>query len=124
MGTDVPDTLSELLRAVHLRGAVFYYLEGAAPWVAEAPAVREIAAAIMPGVDHVIEFHVVARGACWGALVGEPPVRLEQGDIILLPQGDAHVMSSAPGMRASKVDLGLYFSPRPPQLRPRPCPAG
>jgi AraC-like DNA-binding protein len=114
--SDTPDTLSELLRAVHLRGAVFYYVEGAAPWVAEAPPVREIAGAIMPGVGHVIEFHVVARGACWGALVGEPPVRLAEGDIILFPQGDSHVISSAPGMRASKVDLGLYFSPRPPQL--------
>jgi AraC-like DNA-binding protein len=110
------DTLSELLRAVHLRGAVFYYVDGAAPWVAEAPPVREIAEAIMPGVDHVIEFHVVARGACWGALVGEPPVHLAEGDIILFPQGDSHVISSAPGMRASRVDLGLYFSPRPPQL--------
>lgn len=116
MSPNAPDTLSELLRAVHLRGAVFFYVEGAAPWVAESPAARDIAAAIMPGADHVIEFHMMARGACWGALVGEPPVRLEQGDIILLPQGDAHVLSSAPGMRASKVDLSLFFSPRPPQL--------
>ena len=110
------DTLSELLRAVHLTGAVFYYVEGAAPWVAEAPPVREIAEAIMPGAEHVIAFHVVARGACWGALIGEPPVRLAEGDIILLPQGDAHIVSSAPGMRASQLDLGRFFSPRPPQL--------
>ena len=27
------------------------------------------------------------------------PVRLEAGDIIVFPQGDAHVLSSAPGMR-------------------------
>jgi Cupin len=28
-----------------------------------------------------------------------PPVRLETGDVIVFPQGDAHVISSAPGMR-------------------------
>jgi Cupin len=49
------DTLSDVLRAVRLRGAVFYDVEGASPWVAEAPAAREIIPAIMPGVDHMIE---------------------------------------------------------------------
>ena len=37
------DTLSELLRAVRLRGAIFYSIDGIAPWVAEAPKAREIA---------------------------------------------------------------------------------
>jgi AraC-like DNA-binding protein len=48
--------------------------------------------------------------------VGEAPVRLEEGDVILFPQGDPHVMSSAPGMRAPSVDTAFFFSPRPPQL--------
>ncbi len=110
------DVLSDLLRAVRLRGALFYYIEGADPWVAEVPAAREIIPAIMPGAEHMIEFHGVAEGACWAAIVGQPPVRLEVGDVILFPQGDPHVMSSAPGMRASEVDVGMYFAPRPPQL--------
>ena len=45
------DALSDLLRAVRLRGAVFYYVEGDPPWVAEAPHVREIIPAIMPGTE-------------------------------------------------------------------------
>jgi AraC-like DNA-binding protein len=110
------DTLSEVLRAVRLRGAVFYYIEGAAPWVAEAPAAAEIIAAIMPGVEHMIEFHVVVAGSCWAAVAGEQPVRLHEDDVVLFPQGDAHVVSSAPGMRAPKIDTGVYFAPRPPQL--------
>jgi AraC-like DNA-binding protein len=109
------DVLSDLLRAVRLRGALFYYIEGADPWVAEVPPAREIIPAIMPGADHMIEFHGVAEGSCWAAIVGESPVRLEEGDVILFPQGDAHVMSSAPGLRA-EVDVGVYFAPRPPQL--------
>jgi AraC-like DNA-binding protein len=110
------DTLSELLRAVRLRGAIYYYVDGFAPWVAEAPHAREIAAAVIPGAEHLIEYHVVTRGACWGAIAGEPAVRLEQGDLIMFPQGDAHVMSSAPGMRVPEVDRSLFFSPKPPQL--------
>ena len=35
---------------------------------------------------------------------------------MLFPQGDPHVMSSAPGMRAQDTGLDFFFSPRPPQL--------
>jgi len=110
------DVLSDLLRAVRLRGAVFYYIEGAEPWVAEAPPARELIPAILPGAEHLIEYHGIVSGACWAAIVGEPPIRLAEGDVILFPQGDPHVMSSAPGLRAEEVDLGVYFTPRPPQL--------
>jgi AraC-like DNA-binding protein len=109
------DTLSDLLRAVRFRGALFYYVEGASPWVAEAPAACEILPAILPGAEHMIEFHGLVEGACWAGIVGDAPIRLEAGDVILFPQGDPHVLSSAPGMRAP-VDDNLYLSARPPQL--------
>ncbi|HEX9188517.1 MAG TPA: AraC family transcriptional regulator, partial [Vicinamibacteria bacterium] len=99
-----------------LRGAVSYYVEGAAPWVAEAPPAREIIPAILPGAEHMIEFHGVVEGSCWAAVVGEPPLRLETGDLVLFPQGDPHVMSSAPGLRAPSGDKDFSFSPRPEQL--------
>ena len=110
------DTLSDLLRAVRFRGALFYYIEGASPWVAEAPPASEIIPAILPGAEHMIEFHGVVKGSCWAAIAGESPLRLEEGDVVLFPQGDPHVMSSAPGMRAPGVDRSFFFSPRPPQL--------
>jgi AraC-like DNA-binding protein len=110
------DTLSDLLRAVRLRGALFFYVEGAHPWVAETPNQQEVIPAILPGVDHMMEFHGVARGSCWAAIAGETPVRLDEGDLVIFPQGDAHVMSSAPGLRAKNVDPGVFFTPRPPQL--------
>lgn len=112
------DTLSDLLRAVRLRGAVFYYLEGSAPWVVEAPPSPDIIPAIMPGVEHMIEFHGIAKGACWASLVDDPQthVRLEEGDVILFPQGDAHVMASARELRAPRTSNDEFFAPRPPQL--------
>lgn len=95
------DTLSEVLRAVRLTGAVFFEVNGAAPWVAETPSAREIGPFILPGVDHVIEYHVIAEGSCWGGIADETPVRLSTGDIIVFPQGDPHVIASAPGMRGA-----------------------
>lgn len=93
------DTLSEVLRAVRLTGAVFLAVDASAPWVAEAPPARELGPHIMPGVEHVIEYHLITAGSCWGGIVDEMPVRLETGDIIVFPQGDAHAVSSSPGMR-------------------------
>jgi AraC-like DNA-binding protein len=109
------DTLSDVLRAVRLQGAVFYYVDGSSPWAAEAPPARELIPGIMPGAEHLIEFHGVIEGSCWAAIVGEAPLRLSKGDVILFPQGDPHVMSSAPGLRAPSANE-VYFAPRPPQL--------
>jgi AraC-like DNA-binding protein len=53
----------------------------------------------MPNVGYLIEYHVVTKGHCWAGLLDAKPVRLETGDIIVFPHGDAHVLSSEPGMR-------------------------
>ena len=95
------DVLSDVLRAVRLTGAVYFDFELSTPWVLEAPPSREIAGRVMPGAQRVIEYHLIARNSCWGHAVGQEPMRLREGDLIVFPQGDAHVLSSAPGMRAA-----------------------
>jgi len=109
------DTLSDLLRSVHLRGVLFFHIDCTEPWVTEAPQASVMAPVVMPGAEHLMEYHVVVHGSCWGAVVGGPPIRLEQGDVIVFPHGDAHVMSSAPGLRA-EPDVNFLFEWRPPQL--------
>jgi Cupin len=66
------DALSDVLSAVQLSGSVFFDVTARSPWVAEAPPAAQIAEEVMPGAQHVIEYHVVARGACWISLVGDP----------------------------------------------------
>ena len=95
------DVLSDVLRAIRLTGAVYFDFELSSPWVAEAPPSREIAGTVMPGAQRVIEYHLLARGTCWGHVIGQEPMLLREGDLIVFPQGDAHVLSSAPGMRAA-----------------------
>jgi AraC-like DNA-binding protein len=104
------DVLSDVLRAVRLTGAVYFDFELSSPWVAEAPPSREIAGKVMPGAQRVIEYHLLARGTGWGHAVGHDPIRLREGDLILFPQGDAHVLSSAPGMRAAP-DMSAFARP-------------
>jgi AraC-like DNA-binding protein len=102
------DTLSDVLRTVRLRTAVFYYVSCDGNWAAEAPTSRDIATAVMPDAEHVMEYHVLTSGECWVGLVGEPAIKMKRGDVVLLAQGDSHVLSSAPGMRADP-DVNGYF---------------
>jgi AraC-like DNA-binding protein len=107
------DALSEVLSAVRLSGSVFFDVTATAPWVAEAPAAAQIAGMVAPGAQHTIEYHVITRGSAWISLVGDAgfaPVRLEEGDIAVIPHGDAHVVSSAPGLRA-EVNLDAHRRP-------------
>ncbi len=113
------DTLSDVLRTVRLRGAVFYYVSCRDEWAAEAPPASEIASAVMPGAEHVIEYHMVAKGGGWAAVAGMSPVRLVAGDIVMFPQGDAHVMSSAPGLQPSRSDANWVYETRH-EARPMP----
>jgi len=98
------DILSDVLRGVRFRGAVFFYLSYGREWATGAPPSSDIAALVLPGSDHVMEYHVVTRGAAWAAVTGQPPVPLAPGDIVMFPHGDAHVLSSKPGLKAQFVD--------------------
>ncbi len=95
------DTLSDVLKAVRLKGAVFFDVEASAPWVAEALPAKAIASAILPDSEHVMEYHVITSGSCWASVLGRESeaILLHAGDVVAFPQGDAHIMSSAPGMR-------------------------
>jgi AraC-like DNA-binding protein len=101
------DVLSDVLRVVRLTGVAYFDFSLAAPWVAEAPPSREIAGTVLPGAERVIAYHVVLDGSGWGHVVGDEPIQLRAGDLLLFPQGDAHVLSSAPGMR-SAPDFSIY----------------
>lgn len=94
------DPLSDLLRCVRLRGALFFQVQCSGPWVSEAPPSAEIRPVIMPQSEHLMEYHLVLKGTCWAGVLGEPPVHMREGDVIVFPHGDRHVMSSLPGMRA------------------------
>jgi AraC-like DNA-binding protein len=92
------DPLSDVLRAVRLNGAYFYLVEAGSCWSVSANAARELVPRVLPDAEHLISYHILLSGSCWGGLDGEQ-VRMEPGDVIVFPHGDAHIMSSDDGYR-------------------------
>lgn len=111
------DVLSDVLRAVRLTGAIFFDVEASAPWVAETPSAVAIGGQVMPEAEHVVMFHAMTSGGCWAELLdgSVPPLRLDAGDIVVVPMGDPHVLGSTPGIRAAP-DLKMYYRPTDRQL--------
>jgi AraC-like DNA-binding protein len=103
------DPLSDLLRMVRLDGAYFYAVEAAAPWIVESAHARDLKPQILPTSEHLIAYHILTGGSCYAHLMGEEPVEIVAGDVIVFPHGDANVLSSgrdprAPGVTTSFPD--------------------
>ena len=91
------DPLSDVLRAVRLNGAFFYLVEASPPWSTASVAARELMPRVLPDAEHLISYHILLSGVCWGGLQDEPQVCMRPGDVIVFPHGDPHVMSSDAG---------------------------
>ena len=107
---DPTDTLSAVLEAVHLTGAVFFLVEGAAPWVAEAPASTQLAPVILQDAQHIVSYHVITQGSCWCESPGQTPLRLETGDVLVVPHGHAYQLATACGLHTGwSLDETLHW---------------
>jgi AraC-like DNA-binding protein len=93
------DPLSDVLRVVRLDGAFFYTVEAAEPWSVETVPASELSPRIMPAAEHLISYHILTEGHCFGGVIGEEQVKMLPGDVVVFPHGDAHVMSSERGLR-------------------------
>jgi AraC-like DNA-binding protein len=111
------DALSEVLRVVRLVGAIFIRAKFTAPWCYHSPHAASIAPLLEPGAERVVIFHLITEGECFVELGDQPPVHLGAGDVVIFPQGDAHRMTSAPGLApAAGSRLDLVLSRRPRQI--------
>lgn len=85
------DALTEVLHDLRLSGSFYCRAELRAPWGIELPP-RDVAS-----------FHFVAEGRCF--LRGsDPPCRLDQGDLVVLPHGRGHVLSDSPEGPVTPID--------------------
>ena len=97
------DPLSDLLRVVRLDGA--YAVEAAEPWSVESAAARGLPPRILPSAEHLIAYHILTGGGCYARLIGEKPVELLPGDVIVFPHGDGHIMSSGTGAATPEQEI-------------------
>jgi len=111
------DALSQTLSVVQLTGAIFIDGCFTAPWCYQSPTAATAAPYLEPEADRVVIYHLILEGTCWIELGNQPPLLLEAGEVVLLPHGDAHRMSSAPGLPpAPPGDLPELLSRRPGRL--------
>ena len=90
MATDV---LSSVVDALRIKGQLFCRAQRRAPW----GLVLEAAASPY--------FHVVERGTCWLEQDGASPLRIEEGEVVLLPAGSAHRLVDTPGRPALPLQV-------------------
>lgn len=103
---------------LRLSGGLFFRVEFCAPYAVIALPQHDLRAGFADGADHVLPFHLVTSGAIWFDVPGETPVRLEQDEIIVLPQGSSHTLTDRVGQTPIRVgELMDRVSGRPPTLR-------
>lgn len=92
------DALSDFLCKLRLAGGVFLRSELGAPWSLAAAATHQECLAFDLEPRHIVAYHYVVCGEMFIEVNGQQPVKVEAGEIVMLPQNDAHILSSAPGL--------------------------
>ncbi len=78
------DPLADVMDVSRVHGALLANVRAGAPWGLDLPP--------SPGAS----FHAITSGTAWLRVAGAEPLQLMPGDLLLLPTGIAHQLSSAP----------------------------
>jgi len=95
------DALSDALRAVKLSGAVYLSAEFSAPWCVEGRVDAVLFAAYLPTYKRLIAYHLVVEGSLRAQIAADDASTIEvcAGEILVVPQGETHLLGSASGLR-------------------------
>jgi AraC-like DNA-binding protein len=88
------DVLSEVLRVVRLKGALFFNGEFSAPWCISAAPSTAYTPYLSPEAGHLIIYHFLTEGRAYARLPDGTREELTAGDIVILPHGDAHLLGN------------------------------
>jgi AraC-like DNA-binding protein len=92
------DAMSDMLSLVRMSGDLVGLGDYADPWSLR--------------IDQpCAHFHVMLQGSAWLQCEGAEPVRLAQGDLVLLPHGNGHTISSEPALEAVPFRDALASNP-------------
>jgi len=86
------DPLSAVLDLSRVSGALMASVRGCAPWGLDLPQ--------LPGAA----FHAITSGTAWLRVADSEPLQLMPGDVVLLPAGARHRLSSEPDGRCVPFD--------------------
>lgn len=82
-----------------------------APWCVTSQVTPEDCIPFMPQPAHLIAYHYVTAGTLVLRAVGQPPITVEAGEIILMPRNDEHVIGSAGNLKP--VSANYLIQPAP-----------
>ncbi len=86
--------LSDVLHVLRLSGAVFLDAEFTAPWCVISNSGQPSSGALGGG-EHIVFFHWLISGRCKARLAaGGDAVEIAEGDILLMPNDETHLMGS------------------------------
>jgi len=86
------DAIAATLAAVRVRSSVYCLSELMAPW------------GFRVDGANVAKFHLVLDGTAWLEVPGHEAIRVEAGDLVILPGGGSHVLRDAPGSVVRGLD--------------------
>lgn len=112
------DALSEVLKVLQFKSAIFFNARFTAPWCFASPEGEAVARQVNAGSERLLFYHFFVDGSCTVKLDGMAPLHLQAGDIILFPHGDAHTMASS-GMDGPGplLDVHSLLRERPDELQ-------
>jgi AraC-like DNA-binding protein len=88
------DAFSEILSGVKMNGAVYFSAEFSAPWCFSAPPSNTLAPFLAPGAPHLVIYHFLVDGEALVQLTDGRRIGIGPGDVVILPHGDPHQMTS------------------------------
>ena len=112
------DAISDAMRALRLKGALFFRVQLRPPYSVTSVGVEQMLMEHAPEAREMLPFHLVTRGPIWFEVAGAEPVLLNDGDIIVMPHGASHSLMDRPGSPPVPIDeLEHAFSGPTPTLR-------
>jgi AraC-like DNA-binding protein len=88
------DALSEALNSVRMTGAIFYHAVCTSPWGFAIPPLRDYAHLLAPGTERLVSYHLMTEGCAIARFADGRDVSIAAGDVLIVPHGDAHVLSN------------------------------
>jgi AraC-like DNA-binding protein len=89
------DALSDVLKSVHLEGAVYINAEFTAPWCVSARFGLGSVRARLARAEQVVFFHYLTEGSCKVRLdESRETMQISSGDLVLFLNEDAHLLGS------------------------------
>ena len=101
-----------------MTGAVFFTAEFSAPWGYSAPPSHKMTDLVAPGAEHLVIYHLLIDGDVLVEMPDGQTLPLHPGDVVILPHGHAHNMSSGQDVKRPFPDSGISGRIRARNLRP------